>query len=301
MTQSPQDDRPDVISDHRRQWKQCLYVYPVIARRSKGLSIGVNLNGDKRCNFACLYCQVNRRIGRNLHRVDIDVLASELDATIDEITTGRLWEHPRFSSTSQEMRRINDIAFSGDGEPTCLIVFDRAVATAASAKARAGLDDVKIVVISNASAFRSEQFIRSLPILDANNGEIWAKLDAGSEQYFQRMNRPHSKIFLQQIMENITSVARDREIVIQSLFCLLDGSPPPADEIQAYCDRLNEIINNAGRIKLVQIHTIARSPASADVASLDDTQLDSIANCVAEKVKVPVETYYGKDVAPQAM
>ena len=32
------------VRDHRRQWRRCLYVYPVISRRSKGLSIGVNLN-----------------------------------------------------------------------------------------------------------------------------------------------------------------------------------------------------------------------------------------------------------------
>ena len=38
---------------HSRNWQTNRYVYPVISRRSKGLSIGVNLNPDKVCNFDC--------------------------------------------------------------------------------------------------------------------------------------------------------------------------------------------------------------------------------------------------------
>ena len=34
------------------------FVYPTLSRRSKGISIGVNLNPDKVCNFDCIYCQV---------------------------------------------------------------------------------------------------------------------------------------------------------------------------------------------------------------------------------------------------
>ncbi|MFW6132705.1 MAG: hypothetical protein ACOC8F_02320, partial [Planctomycetota bacterium] len=64
--ETPRDARRRVTRDHRRQWRDCLYVYPVIARRSHGLSIGVNLNPDKRCNFGCAYCQINRSVERDL-------------------------------------------------------------------------------------------------------------------------------------------------------------------------------------------------------------------------------------------
>jgi len=53
-----------VVTDHRRQWRKCLYGYPVISRRSGGVSIGVNLNIDKRCAFSCVYCRINRRMRR---------------------------------------------------------------------------------------------------------------------------------------------------------------------------------------------------------------------------------------------
>ena len=104
------DIRPDVVTDHRRQWRDCLYIYPVIARRSKGLSIGVNLNPDKRCNFACLYCQINRRIRRDLKGVDLSALRSELQLAIEAAVSGDLWREPRFAPSPPGMRRINDIA-----------------------------------------------------------------------------------------------------------------------------------------------------------------------------------------------
>lgn len=282
------------IADHRRQWRDFLYVYPVLARRSKGLSIGVNLNPDKRCTYSCIYCQIDRHISRNLHTVDLDVLRRELEMVVGEAASGEIWRHERFAAAPPQLRRINDIAFSGDGEPTCLANFDKAVAIAADVKRAVGLDEVKIVVITNATQFDSEQFRLALPILDANNGEIWAKLDAGSEEYFQRVNRPAGGMTLEKIVENIIAVAKGRPLVIQSLFPALDGQPPGKDEISAYCSRLNEIIRNGGRIKLVQIHTVARRPAEPNVSALDGKTLDDIAAAVRKTVKdVAVETYYG--------
>ena len=288
------------IRDHRRQWRQCLYVYPVISRRSKGLSIGVNLNLDKQCNFSCIYCQINRTVCRETHEVHIEFLHDELHMALEEATTGKLWAEPRFAATPKHLRRINDIAFSGDGEPTCLANFDKAVATAAKAKQECNADAAKLIVITNASQLQSPQFQRALPILDANNGEIWVKLDAGTEEVFQRINRPAEGITLRQILDNIIAVARDRDVVIQTLLFKTGGKVPPTGEIAAYCDRLAEIRGAGGKIKLIQLHTIARSPAEPDVAALTDAELDEIAERITLAVRpVRTEAYYGTDVQPQ--
>ncbi|MGC9455670.1 MAG: radical SAM protein [Phycisphaerae bacterium] len=296
----PEADKAPVTRDHRRQWRDCLYVYPVISRRSKGLSIGVNLNPDKRCNFGCIYCQINRRIRRELSHVELPVLRDELSLAMREASTGRLWSEPRFSVTPAELRRINDIALSGDGEPTCLANFDHAVQVAADVKEAHGADDVKIVVITNATRLRDPQVRRALPVLDANNGEIWAKLDAGTEEFFQRVNRPAGGVTLAEVVENIKSVAVDRPVVIQSLFFRFDGEPPAESQLHAYCDRLSEIVSAGGRIKLIQVHTVARPPAEASVAALSDAELDAVAARVRTALPdVPVEKYYGADVPPQ--
>ncbi len=301
MEDSKNQHNPSVTRDHRRQWHDCLYVYPVISRRARGLSVGVNLNPDKRCNYSCLYCQINRRIRRDLKDVDVDVLGAELARALAAAKDGTLWAEPRFSQTPAEFRRINDIAFSGDGEPTCLGNFDQAVAVAAEAKSSAGCEDVKIVVITNASQFHCPQFERALPTLDANNGEIWAKLDAGTDEYFQRINRPRPKVHLDTIVANIADVAKGRPVVIQTLWPMLEGKPPQEAEIDAYCERLGEIVSTGGQIKLVQIHTVARPPAESIVANLPGDKLDAIAARVQTALPdLQVETYYGSDVKPQS-
>ncbi len=284
--------------DHRRQWRECLYVYPVIARRSRGLSIGVNLNPDKRCSFACLYCQVNRGTQRGFAAVELEAVRQELTLALTQAASGELWKEDRFAATPPELRRINDIAFSGDGEPTCLPDFDQVVQIAADVKASLGQQAVKLVLITNATQLRSPQVQRALPVLDGAGGEIWAKLDAGTDEYFQKVNRPHPHISLATIVENIASVARGRAVVIQTLFFRIAGQAPLSGEIDAYCNRLREILDSGGKIKLVQLHTIARTPAESYASALDNAELDAIAQKVSAAVApVPVETYYGGNQA----
>ncbi|MBI1864603.1 MAG: radical SAM protein, partial [Nitrospirae bacterium] len=46
---------------HPRAYAGFRFVYPVLSRRARGVSLGVNLSPDARCNFSCRYCQVDRR------------------------------------------------------------------------------------------------------------------------------------------------------------------------------------------------------------------------------------------------
>ena len=296
----PDVSDPRVLRDHRRQWRHCLYVYPVISRRARGLSIGVNLNPDKRCTFSCVYCQINRRVHRGLTGVDLDILRDELHLAMEEAVSGRLFHEPRFNTTPQGLRRLNDIAFSGDGEPTCLENFDEAVRAAAEVQDGFQRDDVKLVVITNATHLRSPQMQRALGVLDAHHGEIWAKLDAGTEAFFRRVNRPRDGLTLEHVTADITAVARERPVVIQTLLFRQDGAPPPAAEIEAYIARLRGMRDAGGQLRLVQLHTVARPPAEASVAALPDADLEAIAEHVrAELPDVSVETYPGQDVPPQ--
>ena len=155
------------------------------------------------------------------------------------------------------MLRLNDIALSGDAEPTTLKDFSATIAMIARVKP----PGVKIVLITDAGGLDRADVKRGLEIMDANNGEVWAKLDAGTEEYFKLINR--TKIPFARILKNIGDCAKARPVVIQSLFMKVRGVGPSADEITAYCQRLREIGNiNPARsgIKLVQVYTIARKP-----------------------------------------
>jgi wyosine [tRNA(Phe)-imidazoG37] synthetase (radical SAM superfamily) len=268
-------------------------VYPVLSRRSRGISIGVNLNPDKVCNFDCIYCQVNRRSEAETRFVETERLLHELADMLDFVTSGEIWNDPQFHGVPAELRRLNDIAFSGDGEPTTFRNFDAIVEQVARLKRERGLDHVKLVLITNASMFHRPAVERGLALLDQNNGEIWAKLEAGTDEYYQLVER--TKIPFRQVLDNITAAARVRPLVIQSLFMRIHGDPPPDAEIGAFIDRLNEIQAAGGRLLLVQIYTVARQPAESFVAPLSRAEVDALAARVEHGARVPVERYYGPD------
>ena len=279
---------------HSRIYEANRFVYPVLSRRSKGISIGVNLNPDKVCNFDCIYCQVDRRSESETKFVELDQLLAELEYMLELVTSGQLYLSPPFSEAPLELRRLNDIAFSGDGEPTTYRNFDEIIRRCAELKAARGLDPVKMVLITNASMFHRPVVQAGLAILDQNQGEIWGKLDAGTADYYHLIDR--TKIPFQQILDNLLLAAKTRPIVIQWLFMSVNGEPPSEQEIEQYVERLKEIVAGGGQIKLVQVYTVARRPTESYVKSLSDQAVDSIAQKVREFAGLPAECYYGRDV-----
>jgi wyosine [tRNA(Phe)-imidazoG37] synthetase (radical SAM superfamily) len=291
---SDHEDGRDVLAlhtDHPRLFHENTFVYPVLSRRSQGISIGVNLNPDKVCNFDCIYCQVDRRSAAATEFVETERLLAELEQTLELVESGALYRDVRFVETPGTLRRLNDIAFSGDGEPTTFRNIDRIVADVAAIKRRRGLDAVKMVMITNASMFHRPHVQEALAILDRNQGEIWAKLDAGTDAYYHLIDR--TPIPFRRILTNLRDAARIRPLVIQSLFMRVDGAGPPAGEIAAFCDRLNEVLEAGGMIHRVQVYTVARRPAEDFVAPLPPEEVDAIADAVRDRVKVAVERYYG--------
>jgi wyosine [tRNA(Phe)-imidazoG37] synthetase (radical SAM superfamily) len=280
-----------VHRDHRRNFADNLYVYAVVSRRSHGVSIGVNLNPDKVCNFDCIYCQVDRKTAPVVREVDEARLLEELDDMLDLVTSGQFFEHERFRQTPPALRRLNDIAFSGDGEPTTYPRFREIVQAVVDLKRRRGLDAVKLVLITNATMFHRPPVREALAVLDANNGEIWAKLEAGTEAYYQQIDR--TTIPFRRILDNITEAARIRPLVIQAMFLRRDGNPPSDAELDAFCDRLNEILSAGGRIQLVQVYTVAREPAESSVDALSRAEVDAIVDQVRRRAGLAAEPFYG--------
>jgi len=250
----------------------------------------VNLNLDRRCTFRCVYCQVDRDVAVESQPSDVDRLAGELDQAIALVTSGQFFEGPAFRNTPKSLRRLNDIALSGDGEPTTSADFPRAVATCVEARRRHGLDDVRLVLITNASRLDDEAVGRAVDVLVANHGEIWAKLDAGTEDYYRRVNR--SGVPFGQILENLTAAARRWPVIIQTLFMQLDGQPPGDDELAAYAEQLRRLVAVGGRIASVQVYTVARRPAEPWVTPLADDELDAIGDRLRRETGLVVETFH---------
>jgi len=279
--------------DHRRFWQDFQYAYPVISRRSKGVSLGVNLNPDKACNFDCVYCEVDRSTPGPRSDIDLAQLEREMAALLDLTVSGALFRTSPFDSARPEQRRLNDIAFSGDGEPTTAPEFAGAVDCIARLKRARGLDPVKLVLITDSTRLQAPGVLRGLELMMANQGEIWAKLDAGSEAYYREVNR--SKVPFARILDNLAATARRWPITIQTLFLEWRGRGPGPEEVEAYLERLRAILAQ-GRIQAIQLYTVARPTPEPEARPLPARAMDELAARVrAALPDLPLEVFYGPE------
>ena len=274
------------FADHRRDWRDFSYVYPVISRRSGGLSIGINLNPDGICNFDCIYCCVDRSTPLPRQEVELPRLEHELARMRDVVSTGELWQDPRFADIPASHRRLNDIAFSGNGEPTQARCFEQAVDLVIAQVQDRGLDEIKIVVITNASALNEPSVERVMAKLDQHRGEIWAKLDAGDEQTLRQVNK--SSVPFRKLLDNILACGRRRAIVIQSLWMRIHDQPPTQDQTDAFAARLYELTQAGCQIKAVHLYTVARQTAQPWVTPLTPDELKAISAKIDPAMHVEV-------------
>jgi wyosine [tRNA(Phe)-imidazoG37] synthetase (radical SAM superfamily) len=290
--------KPAILSEHSRQFQHLRFAYPVVSRRSRGLSLGLNVNPDKACNFDCPYCQVDRTVPGRDREVDFDAMIDEIDELMGMAVSGEIWTHPRFEKTPQSLRRFNDIALAGDGEPTTYPRLKDAIDSVHALRARHGLADVKIIVLTNALLLHKPEVLDALLALRQGPYEIWAKLDGGTQPYFELM--AGRKVNLQRVVDNIALCAQQLEVTIQSLFPTLDGKDPGEEEMGAVADCVNEIASRGGRVRLIQVYTTARKPSDPRIGMIEDARLDQLADVIRSRVTVPVEVYYGLGTVPGA-
>lgn len=286
------DANPRILDyrDHSRRLDDNQHVYAVVSRRSRGLSIGINLNADKVCNFDCPYCQVDRTTPGGARTVDVDRLATELDHLLKLVRSGELWSVPPFSTAAPALRRVNDIAFAGDGEPTSAKAFADAVTTVGRLREAHGLPDVKLVLLTNATLFHRPAVAAGLAELDRLGGEIWAKLDAGTADYFRLV--AGTSLPFATVLRNIENAAQVRSIVLQCMFMQWDGVGPTDAEIFAWRDRIATILDAGGTLRDVQVYAVARAPADPRVGVLPTPRLEWIAQ-QARSLGVSVTTFPG--------
>jgi wyosine [tRNA(Phe)-imidazoG37] synthetase (radical SAM superfamily) len=287
-------DEPAAVSrehgSHPRELDGTTYVYAVLSRRSGGISIGVNLNPDKRCNFDCVYCQVDRRVMPPPAVVDADALADELTRVLRAAKEGRLVAHARFRDLPETLREVRDVALSGDGEPTSLPRFDRIVERILGVLDATGWTGLPLVLITNASGLDRPEVRSGVDRLIAAGGDVWAKLDAGTEEFFKTVAA--TQVPYARILSNIEETARRHPITLQTCLLAMDGEPPPDAEIAAYAARVREIVEAGGRLRGVQLYTVARPPAEAYVTPLPPETLEAIAEQVRSAVPgVPVAVF----------
>lgn len=275
--------------DHPRNYLGHRFVYVKFSPRAHGLSVGVNLNRDAACNFDCVYCDVARAVASQPAEVDLDVLAAELRETLEWVRSGEIAEKLRSCRLPAALLKLRMVAISGEGEPTLSPQFVEAVETIVHVRAQGRFPYFKIALLTNGSTLGEPRVQAGLRYLTRED-EIWVKLDAGTAACFERINRPGG-CRIEDVIANILSVARQRPVIIQSLFPLFRNEPPSVNEIDTYAQRLNELKSGGAQISLVQVYSVSRTPARAGCAHLPLRNLSQIARTVREATGLNVEVF----------
>jgi len=264
------------------------YVYAVISSRARGLSLGINVNPDKYCNFDCVYCEVDRRSVAPATKLDVGAMTAELSRTIAFVQQGRLRELPAFRSLPAELLQLRHVALSGDGEPTLAPNFAEVVEAAIGVRALGGFPFFKTVLITNGSGLDQAQLQEGLEHFTKSD-DIWVKLDGGTQEFLDKMNRP--KVSLEKVLSNILTLARRRPVVIQSLFATFNGEEPSYGEIRQYAERLKELKRDGAQIPVVQIYSATRPVSQNDCSHLPLKTLSFIAQTVRNVSGLKAEVF----------
>lgn len=264
------------------------FVYAVISPRARGLSVGVNMNPDKRCDFDCVYCEVNRNEPARESKLDVGVMVAELEHTLDLVRSGRIRERPNYRRLPEELLALRHVALSGDGEPTLCPNFVEAVEAIIHLRARGRVPFFKLILITNATGLDRLEVEQGLRLFTSRD-EIWAKLEAGTQDYMNQVNQPDCS--LEKIMANILRVARQRPVIIQSLFAAILGKEPPAHEIEAYAQRLRELKEAGAQLPLVQIYSATRPTQHSGCGHLSLRTLSAIARRVQNVAGLRAEVF----------
>jgi wyosine [tRNA(Phe)-imidazoG37] synthetase (radical SAM superfamily) len=264
------------------------FVYTVISPRARGLSVGVNLNPDRRCNFDCIYCEVNRLTPEPSVAFDVATMAAELERTLTLVHSGGLRARAGYRDLPAELLELRHVALSGDGEPTLCPQFAEVVEAVLHLRARGRFPFFKVVLITNATGLNNPAVVEGLSLLTPRD-EIWTKLDAGTQDYMNAVNRPDCT--MEFVLENILRLGRQRPVVIQSLFCSINSVPPSASEVEAYAGRLRTLKEQGAQISLVQIYSATRPTAHSECGHLPLRTLSEIARRVRELSGLNAEVF----------
>lgn len=240
--------------DHSRDSAGLTYVYPVISRRSGGLSIGINLNPNNACNWRCIYCQVPDLIRGSSPKIELQQLKDELDSFLNDVINGDFYDH---YDVAENLRTIKDIAISGNGESTSAAEFDQIIELITQSIKHFNLHNkIKLILITNGSLAHKKVVKSGLSVMNKINGEVWFKLDSATDIGLKTIN--NAGLSVDKVKENLKTMSALCPTWIQTCVFKLDGELPSVNERECYLQFLSWLKEEGIRIKGVLLYGLAR-------------------------------------------
>jgi wyosine [tRNA(Phe)-imidazoG37] synthetase (radical SAM superfamily) len=272
--------------NHDRDSAALRYVYPVVSRRAGGVSVGINLNTNNACNWRCIYCQVPDLVRGTAPPIDLAVLENELRGFLNELLHGDFMQ----SRVPEDARRINDIALSGNGEPTSSAEFVQVIEIIARVRREVALPEtVKTVLITNGSLVYRRPVLQGLRDMAKLNGEVWFKLDRASEEGMQHVNDIH--ISMSKVCDNLTAAISLCPTWLQTCWFALDGVPPSRQDEDDYLEFVAGLLHDGYRPQGVLLYSLARPSMQAEaprLSALPEANLQAFADRIV-KLGLPVK------------
>ncbi len=263
------------VTEHNRNSAGLRYVYPVVSRRAGGVSVGINLNTNSACNWRCIYCQVpDLKLG-TAPPVDLALLEHELRGFLHELLHGDFMQH----RVPKGVSRINDIALSGNGEPTSAGEFAQVIELIGKLKHELALPaNLKLVLITNGSLIYRENVRHGLRRMAQLNGEVWFKLDRASEAGMQICN--NTDISITKVRENLATAIALCPTWLQTCWFVLDGTAPNRAEEDTYLNFIAGLLRDGIKPQGVLLYGLARpshQPEAPRLAALTAQQMEAFA------------------------
>lgn len=207
------------------------HVFGPVASRRLGRSLGIDVVPYKTCTHDCVYCQLSRST-----RLTIDPQEwVSLDEVLAEVQAA-LGAHPDF------------LTLSGSGEPT---LYSKLGALIDQLKR---LTSVPVAVLTNGSLLWRGDVREALLQADV----VIPSLDAGDEETYRAINRPHNGLSFEQVFSGLIDFRRAYRGRYWLEVFLIDG---PLSE-EPHLSRLIARVNQIGADR-VQLNTVTRPPAEA--------------------------------------
>lgn len=265
--------------NHDRDSAGMTYVYPVVSRRAGGVSIGINLNPNNACNWACVYCQVPDLTRGTAPEINLVQLETELRAMLTAILHGDFMQ----TRVPEGARRLNDIALSGNGEPTSASAFPRVIELIGRVMADFDLaGKIKLVLITNGSLTDRPRVQDGLKKMAALNGEVWFKFDRATASGMRSINQ--TRISPDRQFERLAVAAHLCPTWLQTCMFALDGAQPSDAEQAAYLSAVERIRMQQIPLQGVLLYGLARpsmQPQASRLSALPAAWLEAF----AEKIR----------------
>jgi len=232
---------------------------PVKSRRL-GLSLGINLLpvDSKLCNFNCIYCECGHGGSKGPSGKDFNS-RTEVKKNLEEALIN-LKEKNIFPDA---------LTFAGNGEPTMHPHFQYIIDDTIKLRNKY-FQDAKVAVLTNASMLNRKEIVDALKKIDLRI----LKLDAGSQEMFETINKPNSRRTLAWIVDHLQYFKGD--LIVQSMFLKGTYNGKQVDNtndenVNAWLEQLKKI-----NPKQVMIYSIDRATAEKGLEKISKEKLNEI-------------------------